>query len=564
MAQFYRTGEISGNSFSLQIAAGMNDNIVVSGTGESSPVLLASPNADETNSLRSTRSLANLIAACVHDPRVTRSFLRLTRPPRGPMPRNTVEALANLARNPGQEVEPIYRLTKLGSSYEPSLVQMPDAWTITVKVNNSGDDTNLIGGPGNLAFDARGYAWVTNNVDQGTPYSSHVAMVLKPNGQPADGTNGTPLSPLKGGGLLGAGFGVAIDPQGSAWFGNFGWGNCTGCDPDPDGNGSVSQFAASGAPISGSLGYQGGPVRAQGMAFDAEGNLWISSFGNDSIYVFLHGDPNQSVGFQQNIGSGPFDVAIAADGSAWVSNGLGKPPSSVAKYKLVNGAVELQFRRRVGQGLRGLSLDSRGNAWVASQGDHFVYVLRPDGTEIGRFNGGGIEGPWDTAIDGEDNVWVTNFGPLEPGSNFTSGRLTKLAGVHPPPGKNFGDPISPPTGYTVHSAGSEVLLHNGDPLYGAGAPPSFAPMMRQTGAVIDQAGNVWSINNWKPDFDIDIALNPGGDGIVIFCRACATSPCMRSNAIKLRRPRPYSTSVTGFPPAGTLARASIRYRVRHA
>ena len=28
MAQFYKTGVISGNSFGLQIAAGMNDNIV--------------------------------------------------------------------------------------------------------------------------------------------------------------------------------------------------------------------------------------------------------------------------------------------------------------------------------------------------------------------------------------------------------------------------------------------------------------------------------------------------------------------------------------------------------
>ena len=45
MAQFLRTGAISGNSFGLQLAAGMNDNIVTSATGESSPVLLNSPNA---------------------------------------------------------------------------------------------------------------------------------------------------------------------------------------------------------------------------------------------------------------------------------------------------------------------------------------------------------------------------------------------------------------------------------------------------------------------------------------------------------------------------------------
>jgi hypothetical protein len=41
-------------------------------------------------------------------------------------------------------------------------------------------------------------------------------------------------------------------------------------------------------------------------------------------------------------------------------------------------------------------------------------------------------------------------------------------------------------------------------------------MMRQTAAAIDQAGNLWTLNNWKPDFDIDIRSNPGGDGVVIF------------------------------------------------
>ena len=519
MAQFYRTGVISGKSFGLQIAAEMNDNIVVSATGESSPVLLNSPNADQTNSLRSTRSLANLLAACVDNPDVTASFFDLTTPPGGSPPHNTPQALANLARNPAQNVDAIYALTQLRDLYGPSLETMPDAWTVTVKVNDSGDDAILFGGPGNLAFDTRGYAWVTNNVEQGKTISSHAVMALKPNGHPADGRNGTPVSPLTGGGILGTGFGVTVDSRGSVWFGNFGWGDCTGCDPSPTGNGSLSRFTLSGAPMSQPNGYQGGPVRAQGLGSDAGGNIWISSFANDSVYVFIRGNPHQSVGFHQYDGSGPFDVAIAADGTAWVSNTGGLPfgdhPRSVAKYALVNGVLEQQFLRFLGQGLRGLSVDSHGNAWVASQGDSMVYAIRPDGTEVGHFNGGGMDGPWDTAVDGENNVWVANFGPLESGPPFI-GRLTKLWGVNPPPGKNVGDAISPPTGYTVPSAGSEVLLHNGDPLYGPGATPSFIPMMRQTSVMIDQAGNIWSINNWKPDFDIDVASNPGGDGIVIF------------------------------------------------
>ncbi len=127
MAQFYRTGVISGKSFGLQIAAEMNDNIVMSATGESSPVLLNSPNADQTNSLRSTRSLANLLAACVDDPDVTASFFDLTTPPGGSPPHNTPQALANLARNPAQNVDAIYALTQLRDLYAPSLETMPDA-----------------------------------------------------------------------------------------------------------------------------------------------------------------------------------------------------------------------------------------------------------------------------------------------------------------------------------------------------------------------------------------------------------------------------------------------------
>jgi hypothetical protein len=61
-----------------------------------------------------------------------------------------------------------------------------------------------------------------------------------------------------------------------------------------------------------------------------------------------------------------------------------------------------------------------------------------------------------------------------------------------------------------------VLLANGNPLYGPGARPSFAPMMRSTASAIDRAGNVWWLNNWKPDFVIDALSNPGGDGVVIY------------------------------------------------
>ena len=136
-----------------------------------------------------------------------------------------------------------------------------------------------------------------------------------------------------------------------------------------------------------------------------------------------------------------------------------------------------------------------------------------------------MTGPWGVAVDGDDHVWVANFGLEQPGNNLTTPCLSKLAGSNAatrPPGLQQGDPISPPSGYTLPSPGpipqNQVLMHNGEPLYGYNGPPCFIPLMRMTNAVIDRAGNVWVTNNFKPDFDVD-ALNPGGDGICIYVGA---------------------------------------------
>jgi hypothetical protein len=548
MAQFTQNGVIAGNAFGLRIAAGMNDNLVSPFTGASSDVLVNSPNGDETNSLRSTCSLANLLAACVQNQDgAVKTLLKLAAPPDGAAPSDTFQAFVNIARYPGNNVVDIYN-AQAADMYSPSLQQIaapfqqiPDAWTIAVKVNNSGDSSRLFGGPGNLVFDQNGYAWITNNVPQGLPTSGNYNIVLKPNGKPADGENGTPTSPISGGGILGGGFGIEIDTRGSVWMGNFGWG---GVNPTSDGNGSVSQFNGDGTPISEPNGYQGGVLRAQGIVSDPDNNIWIASNQSNQVFVFPNGDPEKSFSFLF-AGSSvpddetcPFDIALAPDGSgAWVtySGGLAAgSASSVCKYFIEDGALRLEFKVAGSfQSLKGMSLDSQGNAWIAS-GAMGVYLVSSDGTKVsGPFSGGGINGPWSVTVDGDDNVWVANFGPMEPGSvygndgtnavNVVKAAVSKLAGANAPdPGKA----LSPKdTGYTLPSAGAPVLLNN-QPLYGARGPAEcYSPLMRQTNCLIDQAGNVWALNNWKPDFDVDTLqdnatppnpANPGGDGVVIF------------------------------------------------
>ncbi|MFG0331749.1 MAG: hypothetical protein ACF8TS_00180 [Maioricimonas sp. JB049] len=549
MAQFARKGYISGKPLGLRIAASMNDNIVSIATGESSSVMMASPNADETHSLRMTRSLANLLSAAVQDAWIRYVFLMATSPADAlgaPSP-NTAVAMANLARDPGRLAYLIYLLSQAGDAYGPVLQREPDAWTVTVKVNDSGDDNYMFGGPANVSFDSRGYAWIANNAVQGTPFSAKHIMVLKPNGKPADGSDGRAISPVTGGGILGVGWGIFVDRTDTVWMGNFGWGGddynptihpIVSTNPLVPGNGSVSKFTVAGESLSDPIGFFGGTWRVQAIKVDAQGNVWSASFGNDSVVVFPRGDHTQARELKFYDGAGTFGLDIAPDGSVWVSNsgGLaGKNRSSVAKVRLGrNGEIELEHFRFVGETLKVIAVDSQGNAWVASQGDSTIYGFRSDGRPIGAFSGGGVFGPWGLCIDGDDNVWVGNFGPLQIGSNVTDSGISNLCGANRrtwPLGKFLGQPISPSTGYTVHSAGSQVLLHDGTPLYGTGlgAEPSFAPLMRQTSVQIDQAGNVWTVNNWKPRFNTDVGLfndgtivvdpdkaNPAGDGLVIF------------------------------------------------
>ncbi len=530
---FQADGSIRANPLALRIAAGMAANLVAVETGESSPVLLASPNADQTNALRSTRNLANLLAASVADPQTNNPPLfAIHTPPVGPGPQNTLEALVRIARNPSVGVDTIFSLSQKGTPYQPTLQFTPDAWTLAVVVNRTGGEPGApFGGPANAVFDDRGYAWIANNVVQGTPDSTNNIIVLQPDGKPSDGTNGTPLSPVSGGGILGVGFGITRNPtDGTIWTGNFGWGNLLP-GPDGTGSGSVSQIAPDGTPLSPADGYDGGTNRVQGILVDPGGNVWTANFGGDEIVVFIDGDPDQAV--SAKLKSKPFGLAMGTDSTVWAAT-VGNEPffpfqsepgevvSNVTRWRLNDDetALERLFTTNVGKELKGLDVDIDGYAWVASGGDDTVYRLAPDGAVVASYQQGGINAPWSIRIDDAGDVWVANFGLMSflPGETvYRNAGVSKLAGPGSPSQLPVGTPLSPNTGFTLPSAGEKVLLSDNTPLDETGNQPAFTPMMRAVSAVPDRAGNLWVANNWKPNFASNIeGENPGGIGMVIF------------------------------------------------
>ncbi len=513
MAQFFIKEAIRGNALGILIGSYMNDNLVNITTGELSSVITSSPNADQTNTMRSINSLSNLIVQCVrNDYLKCEHILNYTAPTEETRSSNTLQALLNIAHFPVNDH--IFERSLEANIYTPILQRSPEAWTLAVKFDQTGSEDCPFGGPGNFAFDKRGYIWITNNVIQGTPNSADCIVVLQPNGKPSDGSNNSPVSPIFGGGILGTGYGIAIDKDGSSvWVGNYGWGESL-----PN-NGSVSQFSLTGKAISGIDGYISYLYRPQGMDLDQDNNLWIASNGNDRIVVFLNSDPDKALYFQEPSGSAPFGVAISKDGSCWVTNtGNSSVPSSVSKFAISseNTIVEL-LNLPIGKSLLDIAIDAKDNVWVASSLDSNIYQIDSNGALLNIINDTSISNPWGVTVDGDDNIWIANFGQ-DNSSDPKQYVVTELCGssLHCPSGYNTGNIISPQGGYNLPNAGSQILLGDGTPLYGVNGLKSFEPFMRATKVVIDAAGNIFVANNWKPSFVNDVLNNPGGDGIVVF------------------------------------------------
>lgn len=522
MAQFFNGKEIAGKPLPLQVAAGMFRNLAAPDRGEVSNVLRRSPNADQTNARRLMATLSNILAGCVRKGGLDGCVPLFTATGAA----TTLEAAISIAHNPANRVHEIFALGNDVQPFKPALLasQGPDApdelmrldaFTVAVKVNRTsakpGKESCPFAGTGNLVFDDKGYAWITNNVVAGTTKSANCFAVLKPDGSPADGRNGTATSPLSGGGVLGQGFGIGRDPSGNIWAGNFGWG---GVNPV----GSVSKFSSTGEALSPSPnGFVSNLDRVQGTASDQDGNIWMASYGNNRIQVFPGGNPNTSYPYYSDANTEPFHIMIDDNGAAYVSY---TGTSYLSKFTFAADQITKVDSAPIGTNAnpKGIGLDSTGHVWAAAGAASKVYLFDSNLDPIGNgYDGGSIVGPWGLSVDSKDNVWVANFG-LEQQIDLKY-RLTHLCGTNTancPDGLDTGDGISPATGYTLPSGGDQVLLASGKPLYSPLNVKSYKPLMRATATQVDLAGNVWVTNNWKPSGLNDLIKNPGGDGMVIF------------------------------------------------
>jgi hypothetical protein len=232
------------------------------------------------------------------------------------------------------------------------------------------------------------------------------------------------------------------------------------------------------------------------IAIDQQDRIWVTNIGGDTVTRFPASDPNKV----DSVKAGYSGTGVAVDslGNVWIANKLGSSERGHAKLLESLAAFKFNYNGDPDAGARmthvlvpALAAQTPGHESGGS-----ITVMRPDGTQasFSPVYGKGIFTPWAISVDGNDNIWVSNF------ASSTAG-IVQLCGFrteHCPPGVKTGDAISPQGGYV--GGGLQMQIDLG----------------------IGPAGDVWADNNW---LDYKAALGQvaeplstlgAGQGVVVF------------------------------------------------
>jgi streptogramin lyase len=530
--QFIDGTAIRGHALGLKIAAGNVPSFVDLQTGGWGTIIQDSLNGGQTPTMANFATLADVLAACVVrvTPDACTKLFAAATPPKGSAPTDTLTAAESIARYPWYQPERVFTLLELypippgktmrAVPYMPYLKFPPSAWVLPLKFDGGGYRAG-----GKAMFDSEGNLWVGDNFTVGWQGQD---VLWQGNATKFD-PNGKPISPITtgfaGGGMQGGTFGAAVDAKDNAWLASYG-------------GKSIAVFDKNGKPLTPPEGitFGGRLGLMQGIIVTPGGDVWALGLSKNQLLFFPGGDytkgrivcEGRDVEPCKSLAA-PFHLAIDQKDRIWVSNAL---EGHVTRFPASDPSKAEKFDS--GWSGSGLNVDSQGNVWVtnrlgnswrrgvlmaellvevlrggnvdstltramsrqtASDGGS-VTLLRPDGSHYpgSPFTAGGLPGPWAVVVDGNDNVWISNFAmPNSP--------ITHLCGVRTencPPGFKTGDQIAPPNGYV-----------------GGG-------LQMQTDLAISPTGDVWVMDNWETiascygDPVEALSTRCGGQGVTIF------------------------------------------------
>ena len=368
--QFINGTAIKGLPFALRIAAGNVSNFVDLTTGGYGTTIADGMNSTQTPTLANFATLANVLSGCatlITADACDKLFIAAT-PPTGSAPTDTLTAAETIARFPSQQPEKVFALLEgfyplpqgkllRPTPFLPYLSFAPSAWVLPLKFTGGG-----LNGGGKLMFDSQGNAWVVDNFGVGAQnqdiFWRGYLSKFAPDGKPLS----PPVTGFTGGGVLGPGFGLAIDAHDNPWVTSFG------------GNTTISNFDNSGRPLSPPEGYNfGGKIsKMQGIIATPSGDIWAIDTMNSQVVHFPKGDASKGELLCQNPSGDPFRnpckllipfaLAIDQQDNIWVTNFLA---DHVTRFPAGNPTKFDTFK--TGFSSSGLAVDSLGNVWITNK-----------------------------------------------------------------------------------------------------------------------------------------------------------------------------------------------------
>ncbi|MCU1249388.1 MAG: repeat containing protein [Edaphobacter sp.] len=437
LAAFYASGGNVGasstNAKGLANAFGTAGQLVNMATGASPgaslPMGLSVPAAK-------INTLADIVNSCASTSggAACTSLLTAATVAGGSTPKDTLDAVYGILRNPANNVKALYVLLPASQPFTPVASAVPE-WTLAATW--SGGGMNL---PTAMAFDASGNGWV----------ASYFSVLTE---LPPLGTGGSVQQIASASTVLMESYGLTVDGSNNIWVANE-----QSSKSINGGNGNVAKFSNTGQVLSGAGGYSaGGVFFPQGLAADTTGNVWVVDYGNSTMSLLS--PSGSAVNGVTGWGAGqvalPVAVAVDASHNAWVAN---QSSSTVTRIS-ADGSKITQIS--CCNGASGVAVDQGGNVWVANYFGNSISVVSSTGVvALNGQTGGGVDHPQAVAIDGAGRVWV---------GNYHAGTLSEFTGST---ADAPGTPLSPATGL-----GTDAQL---------GSPFAIA---------VDQSGNLWVTNS---------------------------------------------------------------------
>ncbi|MBV6450209.1 MAG: hypothetical protein MHPDNHAH_00930 [Anaerolineales bacterium] len=160
-------------------------------------------------------------------------------------------------------------------------------------------------------------------------------------------------------------------------------------------------------------------VIPHGLTIDHEDNLWITDVGLHQVLKFdSSGNLLMTLGERGVAGNDndhfnqPTDVAIAQDGSFYVSDGYGN--SRISKFSPSGEFIESwgTFGNESSQfdTPHSIALDPAGNVYVADRGNARLQIFDPNGNFIGEWKSSALGRPWAVRIDSSGNIFIVDGG----------------------------------------------------------------------------------------------------------------------------------------------------------